>query len=289
MKIGHLLFMFIFTGLLSSCIAPYTLEYYEPNSVNQPLLSQKDDASISAVIGGSSYLNDGLVTYTNSIAKTTKVFLDLNLAYSPLNKFGVLAGFSGGKTNVDYKILYHDIFSSLYLNYQTSVFATTYSGYLGGGFYQTEGNFLFDIYAIADAGLYKAEQQATNAPDSFHSITKQFTFSTIKGRLSLQPSISYKGEVFNFGFTPRLAIINFFSPRGGLDTSEAYFMTDSYKQPYQVLFEPVVSLGFGYKILFLQIQLGTSKNLTSGFNNLIANVGVNLRLNENNLKHILGP
>ncbi|MCD4665880.1 MAG: hypothetical protein K8R68_11475 [Bacteroidales bacterium] len=188
-------------SLLTSCTS---YEYFA-SSVNAPIFTDKGQ------------FEGSILTGTNGI--------DLQLAYAPVNHFGIITtgSYSDRKNRNNYdfhKHKYGEIGLGYFKKIKEKFVFEVYGGY---GFGDMEGNYHYDntLFGINIDDYDKAEY------------SKYF----------IQPLFGMSGKVFEGGFTPRFSGINMTM----LEQNETQFI---------VFFEPVFVAKVGYKYIKFISEIG---------------------------------
>lgn len=213
---SFLLFIFLF---LVGC-API----YNPNAVNSPQFTQKNDAHLQGSVGISGY--------------------DIQAAYSPLNKLGIMANISTFENSNNY-------------------WSRFYEG--GAGYYQT-----FD-----ENGRLECYGGFGNGQTTLNNNIIGGTINASYNRFFIQPGIGVKQDFIETSFCTRIAYVDVYQLRSNdpnLIPTGAFFV------------EPVLTGKFGYKYVkaFMQVGLSlTSIKLLSIYSvPLIMNIGMNISFSE---------
>lgn len=211
--------------LIIYCCCACSPTYYIPTSHIVPELEKEKDliASGSYYFASSPELIEGF-TDTNGG--------EVNVAYSPKNKFGVLAGYSNVSTLEGSKL---NMFK------------------LGAGYYnRINPEFSYKTYFITEFGkllwLESADSDTVNLSTNLNTMT-------------LQPSISLNKRIIDLSFSVNFKRLSYDRIESFDDNFEAasYLRNNS----LQYLLEPALSLKSGSDKLKFKFQYGRSFNLTN--------------------------
>ena len=128
----------------------------------------------------------------------------------------------------------------------------------GIGYFTPIGDegFLFETFGLVGVG--NVENHFTTRDDGkTHGDLKAGLF-----RAAIQPAISFKSKYFSASASSRLAYLNYTSVSGDLiyhDVDQINYLKENNTQ---MLIEPAITLRGGIDVVKLQVQLGTSLNLT---------------------------
>jgi len=132
-------------------------------------------------------------------------------------------------------------------------------GEVGIGYYRPiPNNLVFEVYGLAAYGFVH-----NNFPLTVQ--TYPFTTGKINAsalRVGIQPAFGYKHAMYSFSLSTRIAYLNYNNIKGSLiyDAIDQvdYLQTNN----SHLMFDPTLTLRAGFEQVKLQLQLGTSVNLT---------------------------
>lgn len=208
--------------------------YYAPSSQHVPLLTEKDDVSVSA-----DYV---LSESTESMA--------LKAAYAVSSHWGLMAG------------------GSFHFRGETQPEASWGDGgYVeaGGGYFtKISRKFVYETYGLLGYGHMSNHfpQTVISYPD---------TDGILKANLltvALQPSIGFKSKFFDAALSMKASMLHYNNLRGSLFAQNVDQKSPSSQQEYllahanNLLLEPAITLRGGMDFLKLQLQGGGSFNVS---------------------------
>ncbi len=220
--------VFIFT--LTGC----THNYYIQTTQNVPLFREKNEYRAAVSLGGGSEINT----------------VDIQAAYSITNQFAVMTNFmlaSGGDRP--------------YSSWGEGKYFEGAFGY----FKPLEEHGVLEIYGGFGSGnqhhYYQGSSSSSNdGTTSYREGMADLSFT----RMFLQPSYGVTFSGFDLALTTGFSYISFNRINNRIDTldSEYFAVDDISKNRNSFLFEPSFTIRGGWKYVKLQLQLGSSKNLS---------------------------
>lgn len=221
---------------------------YIPNRHNVPLMEEKGDASIS-------------ISTTN-----------LQGAYAISDHMAVMGNVYFRENSWENN---PDSNTTLTMDYQ----ANRFLGELGIGYYKPlSDNAVFELYGGGGLGNIGFELE-----DSNPLYDREYKANIQK--LFIQPDIGFHSEYFDFVFSTRFSLLNFYDVDTtnytipNLDSDNLYNLD---KQPY-IFLEPALTLRFGYKFIkaYTQAIVATKLNPEQiNYRSFGVNVGIELDLGE---------
>jgi hypothetical protein len=217
-------------GLCSLLLGGCARYYYQPNTVNAPLLSDKNQLHIAGTIGG------GEETYDNRSGN--RLLMDIQGAFSPVRHLGIMANYSTWNywaDRIDVPAGHVDAHASL--------------GEIGVGTYFTRGNkdraqFVGEIYAGFGKGNLESDVDL--------KVNKFF----------IQPGLGLRHKVIDAAFHLRYSMINYYDLNSN-GRNMQYLIDHNLFDPYRnegiedglkVFIEPSFTLRTGYKFLRFQMN-----------------------------------
>lgn len=198
--------------------------YYSPNTHNVPMLKAKGDVRIALHGNGDRLEASTAFAVDNNVGLT----LDGGVFFPADDEQG-----DGGKGQ----------------------FIQVGAGY----FKPITDHVVFETYGLFGYG--KVENHFPSTLDSFSQTTG--VLNTNLARYGIQPSIGYTSRFFDIAFSTRLCGLSYFNTGGSLifnNTDQVRYIEE---QKAQFLIEPALTIRGGFDYLKLQLQLGSSINLTN--------------------------
>ncbi|MFM9985066.1 MAG: hypothetical protein ACKVOK_07510, partial [Flavobacteriales bacterium] len=232
-KNNHLMKRSAFVILLLIALSGCKHYYYAPTTQNVPLFKEKNEFRATISSGG------GDETSTT----------DFQAAYSITNKFGVIANFmtaEGGDESSDNRG------EGRYFE-------------AGFGYYKPFYDYgVFEVFVGVGRGhqrhYYEDTNYGWNSSTTIYSGMAEMSLT----RIFLQPSIGITLRGLDFAFTPAISRISFDRIVNKIDTSDQnYFSVNNLsllRNSY--LFEPGLTIRFGWKYVKLQLQYLSIQNLS---------------------------
>ena len=128
----------------------------------------------------------------------------------------------------------------------------------GAGYFTpvSSNGFIFETYGLLGVGSMENHFTSSDDQNNRGRIEAQLF------RAGVQPAIGYKSEYFSAAISTRLAYLNYSSVEGDLifdQTDQIRYLQDHNNH---LLFEPALTLRGGLEKIKLQLQIGTSINLS---------------------------
>ncbi len=246
----------ILVSLLSFCLVGCNHYYYLPNVHNVPMFVEKNEYRLSGFCGSE--------TESNSI--------ELQSAYSVTNHTALMFNFMKAK-GVDSE------------NTSSWGKGDYYEGALG--YYKSLGTFSSynkpfglskSVALVATFEVYGG--YAKN--NQHHEYDKYGSISDLSyTKIFIQPSISVTSDLADYALSARISRVSFDKIDYYLSkyssSSHSKELIDLINTKVSYLFEPAVTMRFGWKYVKLQLQIGGTSNLTNKnlkFDNINASVGI---------------
>lgn len=214
----------VYIILIMLSVSGCSPKYYVPNSVNTPLLTQKGE-----------FMANGLFNDNRG---------ELQLAYAPAANLGIVANgtlfFPKDQGNG---------------NGGNGSFFEAGAGY----FLPMPNNFVFETYALL--GFGSLENYFPESVQTYPGTNGRLDASVF--RISLQPSFGYKSRYFEAAVSARAGMINYSGISGNLVTGDVNQQQYLENNKGQLMIEPALTLRGGVDFLKLQLQLGSSVNMTN--------------------------
>ncbi len=212
----------IFIMLLIIPVVGCAPEFYAPNRINIPELRNKGDIRVSAATG---YLQ-----------------FEALMAYAITNNIGIIGNYAsyGQSTN-------------------SRGFQEAGGGgfEIGGGYFKSKGNFIFENYGTIGFGnFYNKKEFLSNAyPDDDGKLISDFT------KISLQSSITFQHEYFSISGACRYTNLTYNDIQGNYSQYNINLGSYLRSNPIQGFIEPAIQIGAGYKNVRLNLQIQSSYHL----------------------------
>lgn len=147
-----------------------------------------------------------------------------------------------------------------------------------GYFEKVKDDFVFETYGIFGFGSFENHLPSTTSanPQTEGDLSANIV------RIGIQPNFGYKSEFFEAGISTRIVSLNYSSIEGDLifdGTNQPTYLKDNSSH---FLLEPALTLRAGLENIKLQLQVGSSINLTDNDfrqDHSFATIGLNFRFN----------
>lgn len=230
--------------------------YYSPNTQNVPMITTRGDMNLT-LVAGSSNVND----IYNSIS-----IIDLQSAYGITSHLSIQV--NGG------------FFSNKEENSDASGTGRIFETGLGY-FSKINNNFMLECYGVIGFGNFnnKIEISKIGSNSIYHKIS-----GSLK-RFGIQPVFAFKTNSFAAAISSRIVRLDYKNIEGYLlyDGADQVGLLNNNNSYY--LFEPALSLKFGWEMIKFQLQYGRSFNLTNPDfrqGKDIISLGLNINLKKQN-------
>ncbi len=214
----------LYLVLITLSITGCAPKYYVPNSVNTPMLTEKGE-----------FVANGLMNDNRG---------ELQFAYAPAAHFGLVANgtlfFPKDESNG---------------NGGKGSFFEAGAGY----FLPMTNNFVFETYALF--GFGSLENYFPESVQTYPGTNGRLDASVF--RLAVQPSLGYKSRYFEAAVSARAGMVNYSGISGSLMTGGENQQQYLENNKGQFMIEPALTLRGGIDFLKLQLQLGSSVNMTN--------------------------
>lgn len=214
----------ILVAISAVLLAGCNPKYYSPNTQNVPLLEKKDETNLTVSGNGNQVEFQGAYALTNDIAV---------MANGGLFMPSDLDNDNGGSGK----------FGEIGLGYYTKL----------------ENNIIFETYGLI--GIGSVENHLPGSLEENSTLSGDIRADLI--RVSIQPNIGYKFDMFSIALSSRFSMLNYTSVDGDLvfdgENQVDYLNANS----SNFLIEPALTLRGGLEKIKLQLQVGYSLNASN--------------------------